>query len=81
MVILQGFTVLEPMMFYRLRSFSSTFENRGSNISAHVLLDWPQSLMSICLSKTDNLSQIEIFKLYLEVEVLGLDSKFDYQRG
>ena len=37
--------------------------------------------MSICLSKTDNLSQIEIFKLYLEVEVLGLDSKFDYQRG
>ena len=44
-------------------------------------LDWPQSLMSI-FSKTDNLSKIAIYKLYLEVEVLGLDiSKFDYQRG
>ena len=33
-------------------------------------------------SKTDNLSKIEIYKLYLEVEVLGLDiRKFDYQRG
>ena len=33
-------------------------------------------------SKPDNLSKIEIYKLYLEVEVLGLDiSKFDYQRG
>ena len=33
-------------------------------------------------SKTDNLSKIAIYKLYLEVEVLGLDiSKFDYQRG
>ena len=41
-------------------------------------LDWPQSLMSIFFSKTDNLSKIEIYKLYLEVEVLG---KFDYQRG
>ena len=31
-------------------------------------------------SKTDNLSKIEIYKLYLEVEVLGLDiSKCDYQ--
>ena len=37
--------------------------------------------MSI-FSKTDNLSKIAIYKLYLEVEVLGLDiSKFDYQRG
>ena len=44
-------------------------------------VDWPQSLMSI-FSKTDNLSKIAIYKLYLEVEVLGLDiSKFDYQRG
>ena len=34
--------------------------------------DWPQSLMSI-FSKTDNLSKIAIYKLYLEVEVLGLD--------
>ena len=33
-------------------------------------------------SKTDNLSKIAIYKLYLEVEVLGLDiRKFDYQRG
>ena len=33
-------------------------------------------------SKTDALSKIAIYKLYLEVEVLGLDiSKFDYQRG
>ena len=33
-------------------------------------------------SKTDTLSKIAIYKLYLEVEVLGLDiSKFDYQRG
>ena len=40
-------------------------------------VDWPQSLMSIFLVKL-----IEIYKLYLEVEVLGLDiSKFDYQRG
>ena len=32
--------------------------------------------------KTDNLSKVAIYKLYLEVEVLGLDiSKFDYQRG
>ena len=44
-------------------------------------LDWPQSLMSIFFSKTDNLSKIAIYKLYLEVEVLGLDIKFDYQRG
>ena len=42
-------------------------------------LDWPQSLMSILFRKTDNLSKIAIYKLYLEV-VLGLD-KFDYQRG
>ena len=42
-------------------------------------LDWPQSLMSI-FSKTDNLSKIAIYKLFLEVEVLGLDI-FDYQRG
>ena len=35
-----------------------------------------------CFSKTDNLSKIAIYKLYLEVEVLGLDiTKFDYQRG
>ena len=38
--------------------------------------------MSICFSKTDNLSKIAIYKLYLEVEILGWDvSKFDYQRG
>ena len=49
---------------------------------ALLAIDWPQSLMSIFFSKTDNLSKIEIYKLYLEVEVLGLDiSKFDYQRG
>ena len=35
--------------------------------------------MSISL---DNLSKTAIYKLYLEVEVLGLDIiKFDYQRG
>ena len=34
-----------------------------------------------CFSKTDNLSKIAIYKLYLEVEALGLDiTKFDYQR-
>ena len=44
--------------------------------------DWPQALMSIFFSKTDNLSKIAIYKLYLEAEVLGLDiTKFDYQRG
>ena len=34
-------------------------------------------------SKTDNLSKIAIYKLYLEVEVLGHHTKFDYpyQRG
>ena len=32
-------------------------------------------------SKIDNLSKIAIYKLYLEIEVLGLDTKFDYQRG
>ena len=37
------------------------------------LLHWPQSLMSIFFSKTDNLSKIAIYKLYLEVEVLGLN--------
>ena len=36
-------------------------------------IDWPQSLMSIFFSKTDNLSKIAIYKVYLEVEVLGLD--------
>ena len=46
------------------------------------VLDWPQSLMSIFFSKTDNLSKIAIYKIYLEVEILGLDiTKFDYQRG
>ena len=36
----------------------------------------------IFFSKTDILSKIAIYKLYLEVEVLGLDiTKFDYQRG
>ena len=48
-----------------------------------VYVDWPQSLMSIFLVKL-LLSKIEIYKLYLEVEVLGLDirsSKFDYRRG
>ena len=45
-------------------------------------LDWPQSLMPFFFSKTDTLSKIAIYKLYLEVEVLRLDiSKFDYQRG
>ena len=37
------------------------------------VLDWPQSLMSFFFSKTDNLSKIAFYKLYLEVEVLGLD--------
>ena len=33
-------------------------------------------------SKSDYLSKIAIYKLYLEVEVLDLDiTKFDYQRG
>ena len=36
------------------------------------LVDWPLSLMSF-FSKTDNLSKIAIYKLYLEVEVIGLD--------
>ena len=37
---------------------------------------------NVIFSKTDNLSKIAIYKLYLEVEVLCLDStKFDYQRG
>ena len=39
---------------------------------------------NVIFSKTDNLSKIAIYKLYLEVEVLGLDiriTKFDYQRG
>ena len=35
-------------------------------------VDWPQSLVSI-FSKTYNLSKIAIYKLYLEVEILGLD--------
>ena len=39
--------------------------------SLGTFLDWPQSLMSIFFSKTDSLSKIEIYKLYLEVEVLG----------
>ena len=33
-----------------------------------------------CFCKTDNLSKIAIYKLYLEVEVLGLDIT-NYQRG
>ena len=38
--------------------------------------------MSFLLSKTDNLSKIAIYKLYLEEEALGLDiRKFDYQKG
>ena len=38
--------------------------------------------MSIFISKTDNLSKIAIYQLYLEEEVLGLDiTEFDYQRG
>ena len=38
---------------------------------------------NVIFSKTDNLSKIAIYKLYLEVEVLCLDisTKFDYQRG
>ena len=45
-----------------------------------ICIDWPQSLMSFFFSKTDNLSKIAIYKLYLEVEVLSLDiTKFDYQ--
>ena len=39
---------------------------------AYSQLDWPPSLMSF-FCKTDNLSKIAIYKLYLEVEVLGLD--------
>ena len=37
-----------------------------------IVPDWPQSLMSV-FSKTDNISKIAIYKLYLEVEVLSLD--------
>ena len=33
-----------------------------------------------CFCKTDNISKIAIYKLYLEVEVLGLDIT-NYQRG
>ena len=40
-------------------------------------LDWPQSLMSFFFSKTDNLSKITIYKLYLEEEILGLDIRED----
>ena len=44
-----------------------------SNRRAIYNIDWPQSLMSIIFSKTEKLSKIAIYKLYLEVEVLGLD--------
>ena len=40
-------------------------------------IDWPPSLMSFFFSKTDNLYQIAIYKLYLKVEVLGLDIRED----
>ena len=51
-------------------------------MKGHHKLDWPQSLISFLFSKTDNLSKIAIYKLNLEVEVLGLDiTKFEYQRG
>ena len=56
--------------------YCKTYDNRV----APDPIDWPQSLMSI-FSKTDYLSKIAIYKLYMEVEVLGLDIKFDYQRG
>ena len=37
--------------------------------------------MSIVFNKTVNLSKIAIYKIYLEVEVIGLDiTEFDYQR-
>ena len=37
---------------------------------------------NVIFNKTDNLFKIAIYKLYLEVEVLGMDiTKFDYQRG
>ena len=66
------------------RLFLCLFEFKESALGKAVTLlkvDWPQSLMSI-FSKTDYLSKIAIYKLYMEVEVLGLDiSKFDYQRG
>ena len=42
-------------------------------------LDWPPSLMSF-FSKTDNLSKIAIYKLNLEVEVLGLDIITKFER-
>ena len=45
---------------------------RAARSGSAIFVDWPQSLMSF-FSKTDNLSKIAIYKLYLEVEVLGLD--------
>ena len=63
-----------------LNGACASTQSRKRNIRLD--LDWPQSLMSICFSKTDNLYKIAIYKLYLEVVVLGLDiTKFDYQRG
>ena len=52
---------------------SSYQASEESKLFADNAIDWPQSLMSIIFSKTDNLSKITIYKLYLEVEVLGLD--------
>ena len=37
--------------------------------------------MSIFFSKTDNLSKIAIYKLYLEVEILGLDIRLSERMG
>ena len=50
---------------------------KGVYCSTAFKIDWPQSLMSIFFSKTDNLSKIAIYKLYLEVEILGLDIRED----
>ena len=55
-----------------LYSISAVY-NLHNKIAARFKVDWPQSLMSIFFSKTDNLSKIAIYELYLEVEVLGLD--------
>ena len=60
-----------PLFWTNLLSVVSLFSRFGSFFFV-LTLDWPQSLMSI-FSKTDNLSKIAIDKLYLEVEVLGLD--------
>ena len=55
-------------------------------IKVHIFrgsLDWPKSLMSCFCSKTDNLSEIAIYKLYLEYFLAWTlkSTKFDYQRG